>query len=97
MASGLVERCQREGIAYVPYSPAGGHHGHQRLESERTLARLAVKHGTTPQSVAIAWLLTQGEHVLPIPGASKRASALSSLAAAKIELDAEDRAALERL
>jgi aryl-alcohol dehydrogenase-like predicted oxidoreductase len=97
LTSGLVERCRREKIAYVPYSPAGGHRGHRRLAAHASLARLAAKHGITPQSIAIAWLLEQGEHVLPIPGASRVESVRASLAATEIALDAEDRATLGRL
>jgi aryl-alcohol dehydrogenase-like predicted oxidoreductase len=47
--------------------------------------------------IALAWLLALGPHVLPIPGATKTASATSSLTAAKIALDAADLAALDAL
>lgn len=92
--SGLVAHCEHDGIAYVAYSPVGGHFGHRRLAQDATLARLAHKHGATPYVIALAWLLGRGEHVVPIPGASKVGSAVSSLAAMTLELDAEDRQAL---
>ncbi|HEX5049511.1 MAG TPA: aldo/keto reductase [Gammaproteobacteria bacterium] len=95
--SGLVERCRAKGVAYVPYSPVGGHFGHRRLAADPTLARIAAKHGTSPYVVALAWLLGRGDHVLPIPGASKPASAQSSLTAASVTLDAADRAELDAL
>jgi aryl-alcohol dehydrogenase-like predicted oxidoreductase len=95
--SGLVERCGRDGIAYVPYSPVGGHSGHRRLLANSTLTRIAAKHGTTPYVIALRWLLGQGDHVIPIPGASKIASALSSLTATQSGLDAADRATLDAL
>lgn len=95
--SGLVERCREKGVAYVPYSPVGGHFGHRRLSGDATLARIAAKHGTTPYVVALAWLLGRADHVVPIPGASKPASAKSSLTAASVTLDAADRAELDAL
>jgi aryl-alcohol dehydrogenase-like predicted oxidoreductase len=95
--SGLVERCRQLTIAYVPYSPVGGHWGHRRLGEHALLARLASKHGASPYAIALAWLLAQGPHVLPIPGASRVASIVDSLAAAELRLDATDLAALDDL
>ena len=96
-ASGFIERCRRERIAYVAYSPVGGHHRHRRLLSDATLTRIAKKHETSPYVIALRWLLDQGEHIIPIPGASKVTSARSSLTATQIVLDAGDRAALDAL
>jgi aryl-alcohol dehydrogenase-like predicted oxidoreductase len=95
--SGLVARCAELGIAYVPYSPVGGHWGHRRLAASAELARVAAKHGASPHAIAIAWLLALGPHVLPIPGASRVASIENSLTAAALTLDADDLAALNGL
>jgi aryl-alcohol dehydrogenase-like predicted oxidoreductase len=95
--SGLVEHCRMLGIAYVAYSPVGGHSGHRRLDQQPTLARIATKHGTTPYVVALAWLLAQGPHIVAIPGATRVASIESSLTAARVQLDAEDLTALAAL
>lgn len=95
--SGLVARCRELGVTYVPYSPVGGHSGHRRLDQYPALARVAAKHGTTPYVIALAWLLAQGPHIVPIPGASKVASIESSLTAPRVRLDAEDLAALAAL
>jgi aryl-alcohol dehydrogenase-like predicted oxidoreductase len=61
------------------------------------LARIATKHGATPYVIALAWLLAQGPHILPIPGATKVSSIESSLTAPRVRLDAEDLAALAAL
>src|SRR5262249_4928153 len=37
--NGLVEQCRTRGVAYVPYSPVGGHYGHRRVSQDSTLAR----------------------------------------------------------
>jgi aryl-alcohol dehydrogenase-like predicted oxidoreductase len=95
--NGLVERCRELGIAYVPYSPVGGHWRHTRVAGNATLSQIATKHATTPYVIALAWLLSKGGHVLPIPGASKVASIESSLAALRLSLDSRDLAALDAL
>ena len=95
--NGLVDRCRELGIAYVPYSPVGGHWRHTRVGDDPTLARVAAKHATTPYVVALAWLLAKGAHVLPIPGATKVASIESSLTAQNVAFDSSDLAALDKL
>ena len=95
--SGLVDHCRVRNIAYVPYSPVGGHFGHRRLAQDPILARIAAKYETSPYVIALAWLLQRGDHVLPIPGASKVASIRSSLTAMRVELDTEDETQLDAL
>lgn len=95
--SGLVERCRQLGIAYVAYSPVGGHRGHLRLQQNATVMRIAAKHSTTVYVVALAWLLAKGPHIIVIPGATKIASIESSLRAASVQLDADDLAALDAI
>lgn len=94
---GLVERCRQLGVAYVPYSPVGGHGGHRRLAQYPALARIAAKHSTTLYAIALAWLLAKGPHVLPIPGATKVTSITNSLSATSVLLDADDLATLDKL
>ena len=50
-------------------------------ETPRSL-RIARKHRTSPYVIALRWLLDQGDHIVPIPGASKAESTRSSLTAA---------------
>ncbi len=95
--SGLVDHCRVRNIAYVPYSPVGGHFGHRKLGQDPTLAQIATKYETTPYVIALAWLLSYGDHMIPIPGASKVTSARSSLTATRIDLATEDRTALDAL
>lgn len=96
-ASGLVARCRARGLAYLPHSTVGGHRGHVRLRAEPAVLRIAAAHGASPYQIAIAWLLAKGPHILPIPGASRVESVQASLAATRVELSAEDVAALDAL
>ena len=51
--------------------------------------------GATPAQVAIAWVLAQGEHVIPIPGTKRRSYLEENLGAAGVELDAQSLAELD--
>jgi aryl-alcohol dehydrogenase-like predicted oxidoreductase len=53
--------------------------------------------GYAPASLAIAWTLAQGEHVIPIPGTRSVAHLRQNAAAADIRLSAADLAAIERV
>lgn len=51
---------------------------------------LAAEMGEPAAAVAIAWLLAQGEHVLPIPGTRHVAHFREAIRGAQLTLDAED-------
>jgi aryl-alcohol dehydrogenase-like predicted oxidoreductase len=88
--SGFIRACAQQGISYIAYSPVGGHFGHRQLARQPVLARLARAHGVSPQGIALAWLLSLGENVLPIPGASKAASIIDSARSVSIALSSEE-------
>ena len=44
----------------------------------------------SPYRLLLAWLLGLGEHVLPIPGATRAGSIVDSLGATGLVLDPED-------
>ena len=56
---------------------------------------VADRHGVSLAQVALAWLLAQGDDIVPIPGVKRRATLEDSAAAVDLELSAEDLAALE--
>ncbi|NUW34682.1 aldo/keto reductase [Nonomuraea sp. SMC257] len=59
------------------------------------VTRLAVAKGATPAQVALAWLLTRGGDVVPIPGSSRRAHLRDNLAALDLHLTAADLGAID--
>jgi len=59
------------------------------------IAGVAAKHGISNAQVALAWLLAQGDTIVPIPGTKRRATMENSVAAADVTLTAEDLAAIE--
>ena len=58
---------------------------------------VAERREATPAQVALAWVLAQGEHVVPIPGTKKVAYLEQNAAAADVTLTDEDLAELDAL
>jgi aryl-alcohol dehydrogenase-like predicted oxidoreductase len=54
------------------------------------LERIAAARKCTPAQIAIAWLLAQGEDIVPIPGTKRRSYLEQNSAAASIALDAAE-------
>ena len=62
------------------------------------LRRVARRHGdATPAQVALAWVLAQGRHVVPVPGTKKERWVVENAAAARLELTGEDLAEIAAL
>ena len=62
-----------------------------------TVTQVARQLAATPAQVALAWLLAQGEQVMPIPGTKQTAHLLSNAAAADLALPDDAMAALDAL
>ncbi|HYP44995.1 MAG TPA: aldo/keto reductase [Propionibacteriaceae bacterium] len=87
-----LDMCGEHGIAFLPWSPLGGTGGGATAVGERfsVFAEIGRSHGVSPQQVVLAWELSLGEHVIPIPGASRPQSIIDSAKAADLMLtDAE--------
>jgi aryl-alcohol dehydrogenase-like predicted oxidoreductase len=93
---GVVKCCEERGIAFLPYSPVGGHHNQGRTAADPVLKAAAKQLGATPYEVALAWLLAASPVMIPIPGASRAESARSSAAAGGLRLSPQDLASLDR-
>jgi aryl-alcohol dehydrogenase-like predicted oxidoreductase len=61
----------------------------------RPLEEIAHVHGAKPAQVALAWVLSRGEHVLPIPGMKRRAHLEENVAAVNIGLTPQELAHLD--
>ncbi|MDX6657132.1 MAG: pyridoxine 4-dehydrogenase [Solirubrobacteraceae bacterium] len=95
----LFEACARHGLAFTPFFPLGSAFtgGPAKLASNTVLLEIATKHEATPAQIALAWLLHAGDHILLIPGTSSVAHLEENVAAAEIELDADDLASLDAI
>ena len=86
-----IDLCDELGIAFLAWSPLGGMGRAAELGSEwGGFARVAEKHGVSPQRVCLAWELTLSGTIIPIPGASRPESVADSVAAVDLALDDED-------
>lgn len=54
------------------------------------LRRVGARYGATPGQVALAWVLAQGRHVVPVPGTKKERWAAQNAKAAELVLAPED-------
>ncbi len=67
---------------------------HTIIEHVRVVAE---RHDATPAQIALAWVLAQGPHIVPIPGTRRLRHLEENAAAAAIRLDAHDLADLSDL
>jgi aryl-alcohol dehydrogenase-like predicted oxidoreductase len=95
----LVEFAREHQIAFVPFFPLGSalRGGATRLASDRSIARVADRHGATPTQVALAWLLARYDRMLLIPGTSSISHLEENMNAAELQLDDTDLAALDHV
>ena len=69
-------------------------------KNKRAVTRIgefAASKGITPAQLALAWLLAQGEDIVPIPGTRSHARLEENLAAAEVALNADDLASIQAI
>jgi pyridoxine 4-dehydrogenase len=77
----VVDYCERNGIAFIPWFPLGA-----GTVAGRLLERIAKAHQVKPIQVALAWLLKRSPIMLPIPGTSSIAHLEENMQAASLQL-----------
>jgi pyridoxine 4-dehydrogenase len=83
----VLEYCEREGIAFIPWFPVAGG---KLVQPGGKLDELAKKHDATVSQLSLAWLLHRSPVMLPIPGTSSVEHLEENLKAADVTLsDAE--------
>jgi aryl-alcohol dehydrogenase-like predicted oxidoreductase len=97
LRNGLLSFCAKEEISYLPYSPVGGGYRHKKLSEAPLLTELAQKYKATSYQVILAWILSLGDNIIPIPGASRVESTIGSAAAIHLKLDPEDCKLIENI
>ncbi|MFC0681029.1 aldo/keto reductase [Lysobacter korlensis] len=84
---GELDHCSQHGIAFLPWRPLGGiGKTEETARRHPAFAEAAAELGVSPQRLTLAWMLTLGPTVIPIPGASRPESIRDSAAAADLEL-----------
>ena len=59
--------------------------------------RIAAERGATAAQVALAWVLAQGDDVVPIPGTKRRSYLEENVAAVAVVLTSDDLARLDAI
>jgi aryl-alcohol dehydrogenase-like predicted oxidoreductase len=83
----VVEYCADNDIIFVAYFPL-------RADGGPAAAEIAKRHASTPAQIALAWLLQRSATTLVIPGTLSLEHLTENLAAAEIQLTAEELEAL---
>ncbi len=67
----------------------------KNLDVVTKVGEIAKEKGCTPAQLALAWLLAQGDNIVPIPGTTHRARLEENVGAVDVVLDADDLARIE--
>lgn len=68
----------------------------RNLDLAKRVENLAKEKRCTPAQLALAWLLKQGEDIVPIPGTKRQKYLEENIAAASVQLSADDLARIEK-
>jgi len=83
----MVDLCEQESRVFLPWAPIS--------ESDNVPLRTAAeRYGVSTRQIAIAWLLARSPQILPIPGSGSAEHVAENIAAASIELDAQEQNAI---
>ena len=74
-----------------------GENFEKNLELVRRVRQIAEEKHCTPSQLALAWVLAQGQDVVPIPGTTRRKHLEENVRAAEIELSAGDLRAIDEV
>lgn len=74
-----------------------GENFQRNLDLVRRIEQLASKKGCTPSQLALAWVLAQGEDVVPIPGMRRRTHLEENVKAVEIALRPDELASIEAI
>ncbi len=88
----LVERCERQGLAFLPWAPLAK--GDADVPEAQAIAD---RHGASASQVLLAWLLARSPVMVPIPGSGSMAHVEENIAAATLDLTADELTRLDRL
>ena len=84
----MLDLCDQEMLVFIPWAPI------EQTGTVPALMAAARRRGVTERQVALAWLLTRSPQVLPIPGSGDPEHVEQNIAAATIELAAEETRAI---
>ncbi|HZE31313.1 MAG TPA: aldo/keto reductase [Actinoallomurus sp.] len=93
----LLKAAEAGGAAFSPWHPVTLTEGPDTRKVMAVIEPIATRYGATARQIALAWQLHRSPVTLPIPGTTSIAHLKDNLAAADIELSAEDVSAITAL
>jgi aryl-alcohol dehydrogenase-like predicted oxidoreductase len=95
LEDGVVRYCEARGIGFLAYSPVGGGRLNRKLPDHPVLRPMSRRLGVSAHALVLAWVLSRSPAVIVIPSARQADHALDSVGAGRLELSAEDLAAID--
>jgi pyridoxine 4-dehydrogenase len=80
----VLNVCEEDALAFLPWAPI------QDLDARPVAHEIADRHGARVHQVVLAWLLGSSPQMLPIPGTGSVAHLEENVAAASLQLDANE-------
>jgi pyridoxine 4-dehydrogenase len=93
----VLNYCQKENMGFIPWAPIGGGRNPSLRKTDNPLEAEAKRHNVSVVQLALAWLLQKSPVMLPIPGTSSLAHLEENMAAAKLQLSADEWKKIEDL
>ncbi|HJR58350.1 MAG TPA: aldo/keto reductase [Vicinamibacterales bacterium] len=97
LLSGVVHYCASNRLLLLAYRPLGGRKSLPRISANPVVAAIAARHAATPFEVALAWLASLADVIVPLPGATRVKTARSCTRFRTLELTAEEMTRLDEL
>lgn len=92
---GMLELTRQLGIPFLAHRPLGGYAKVEKLDKNRVLNPIATRHACSPREIGLAAVLAAAPHVVPLVGARRPESLISSLEALQRKLSPQDQEALD--
>src|SRR5881392_1877012 len=92
-----LKYCEKEKMGFIPWAPIGGSGTSSLSKGGNALEAEAKRHNVSVVQLALAWLLQKSPVMLPIPGTSSLAHLEENMAAAKLQLSADEWKRIEDL
>ena len=81
-----LQYCKEQNIAFIPWNPINA----GNITFAERLNKIARRHKSTPQQIALSWLYHHSPNILLIPGTSKVSHVAENVRAVAIELTPEE-------
>ncbi|HWI19860.1 MAG TPA: aldo/keto reductase, partial [Vicinamibacterales bacterium] len=95
LLGGVVAYCIAHRLQLLAYRPLGGRRSLPRAKNHQVLGRIAAAHGVSPFDVALAWLVSLSDTIVPLPGVTRIDTAVAAARAQRLVLTEDDRHLLD--